>query len=170
MTYEQAYQESLNSPEKFWAEAAKKVHLNWSKVARLIQTLLEIGLLSLSVYICYRDGRTPKDFVIVVFCAMLIASASTGKSLIAAICNNRILKAVLTKLGKLSYVMFLNHFMILYVLKAALTIGQDYYLTNIAIFLGVTVIYSFFADAIVKTGVNGIRKLTQGRKEKLANT
>lgn len=140
-------------------EAFQKKTIYRNKYVGLMQTLFEIGLLSLTGYVCYRPGRDAKDFVIAIFCMMLIASAATGKSLIAAICNYGTIRAILIRAGKLSYIIFLNHTIFLSVLKNDFALSGEAYLKNAIIFLGVTVIYSFFADTFVRAGMKAIKKL-----------
>ena len=80
------------------------------------QSIVEIGLLGLILRLCYKEGHTNKDFILIIFFAVLIISAALNSSLISKVCNKHIKKLALT-CGRLSYPVFLNHMAVLYTLN-----------------------------------------------------
>lgn len=116
---------------------------------RAFQSVMEICMLGLITLMCYRSGHTSKDFVLVVFCAVLIISASLGGSLLSQICATSFVNPICQELGKLSFVMFLNHEVARCLLKYAWGLNGEPILLSL-LFIGLTIVYSLMADRFLQ--------------------
>ena len=88
-----------------------------NRMIGILQSIGEIGLLGLILRLCYKEGHTDKDFILIVFFAVLIISASLNNSWLAMLCNSYI-KRLMLFCGRLSYPIFLNHMAIFYILNS----------------------------------------------------
>ncbi len=124
-------------------------------VFRIIQSIAEIDLLGLILLLCYKEGRTNKDFILIVFFAVLIISAALNNSLMSMVCNNYIRKLSLF-CGRLSYPVFLNHMAVIICFNRFEHAGGGY-TGQTVIFLLTTIIYSVITEKIVKRLLSAVK-------------
>lgn len=123
---------------------------------RTLQSLLELGAIGLICLMCYREGETPKDFILVMIFSILIISASLGSSALAYLCNRPVVQPILVHMGKLSYIMFLSHVSIVHFINRYLIANG--YLINTVLFLAITIILAEIIDIIVRVAGFLLRK------------
>lgn len=136
----------------------KGLHIERSLPLRALQSLLEAGAVGLICLMCYREGHTPKDFVLIMVLFALIVSAALSSSALAALCRSPGVQPVLQHAGKLSFSMYLVHRTVIRIVKPHFAFGGGY-LSNVVLFLAVTVLAAELLELAVWGMKNVLRRI-----------
>lgn len=117
---------------------------------RILQTIFELIIIGIAGILCYKAGRSDKDFVLVMLIAILYISVFFNSSYVSTVLNKKHIRTVSNQLGRLSYAIFLNHFAVIYFLKYCWSpLHTESYWKNAGVFLGITFVYSLATQFFV---------------------
>ena len=117
---------------------------------RILQTIFELVVIGVTGILCYKTGRSSKDFVLVMLVAILYISVFFNSSYISKMSTRKYISAIFNNLGHLSYAIFLNHFAVIYFLKYCWPpLNIEGYWRNAVVFLGITLVYSVATRSFV---------------------
>ncbi len=130
------------------------LHIERAVLFRALQSLIEIAAIGFICLMCYREGHTPKDFVLIMIFSALIVSAALNSSLLAALCSSPVIRPILQHAGRLSFSMYLSHMTVINIVNRH-PVSMGRYFPNVVLLMAVTVVVSEFMDL----SVSGMKNL-----------